>query len=123
MKQSLILVAAVLLVAAFGCGRHYENQIKTAHDELLKSGQQFVPAMEQLTQLKNAVNIQGRALTQAEMDFAKAVLGIEESYSQWQKDVSTLGGQPYGKSRLAEEKRMLEVLTKIKESASKLKRP
>lgn len=56
------------------------------HAKALQIEQGLKPQLGELIQLKNSINVQGRALTESEIAFVEKVNSIENSYAYWKEN-------------------------------------
>ena len=85
----VFLIFLIASIQACG-GESKENKIlhKAAdlHMEAVQIKKEIEPKLEELKQLGNSIQIQGRALTQEEIDFSKAVNAIEGRLKYWNEN-------------------------------------
>ncbi|MBK8705210.1 MAG: hypothetical protein IPN33_17670 [Saprospiraceae bacterium] len=79
-----ILLLLPLLLPACQSQRQQKmlRQSAAAHDEALMYRETLMSELAQLTQRKNSINIQGRALTEAEIRFVTEVENLEDAWYQ-----------------------------------------
>lgn len=88
---SKILLLGLFVLAANCGGSSGEDQklLEEAgqiHQQALEIEQKVKPRLEALIQEKNRINIQGRALTEAEIAFVNQVEALEKSYAFWEEN-------------------------------------
>ncbi len=83
--RKLLLASLFLLTAcANRLPRQYLlQQAAQLHQEAVKTGEKVREQLEALTQRKNSLNIQGRALTPEELDFIRQVEALEYRFREW----------------------------------------
>lgn len=67
-----------------------EGSDSAARLEALAAPQLLDTLMEDLTQLRNSIQIQGRALTPDEISFSEKVDSLEGAWRQWRNRIETL---------------------------------
>jgi len=82
------LFGAALFCACTNASKQDPDLRKAAelHQEAIQIETAVKPLLEQLGQQKNALNIQGRALTEQEQHFIARIEGLEKSYDYWESN-------------------------------------
>lgn len=80
--QALFLFFLILMLAACGSTK----KPMQLHEQALQIEKQVMPQLTELIQIKNHINVQGRALRAEEIALVKEIEAIETSYDQWKKD-------------------------------------
>ena len=81
----------IILAIVLSCGGETEEH-KTLHHaseihlEAMKIKKEMEPDLDQLRQLSNSIQIQGRALTPEEINFTKAVSTLERRLEFWEEN-------------------------------------
>jgi hypothetical protein len=80
-----------LLLSILSCGGETAehkilHQASEVHQEALKVKKELEPNLEQLRQLSNGIQIQGRALTSEEISFTNAVALVESRLNYWEEN-------------------------------------
>ncbi len=87
MRLIFILMVMVLSIA---CNRQKEDpQLEEAaevYEQAIELEQQIRPEVDELAQLKNSINVQGRALTPEENLFVEKVEAIEAGHQFWKEN-------------------------------------
>ena len=89
MKNTFFLFFALFLLAACGSNHTHQDDDKdllkaaTLHQDAIDVEKIVKPKLDGLVQKKNSLNIQGRALTEAEMSFVRQVETLEDNYRYW----------------------------------------
>jgi hypothetical protein len=91
MKTLNQIFLTFLFLSIFACGGESTehkilHQASDIHLEALKIKKELEPNLEQLRQLNNSIQIQGRALTPEEIKFAKEVNALESRLSHWEEN-------------------------------------
>ncbi|MCB9267632.1 MAG: hypothetical protein H6558_21625 [Lewinellaceae bacterium] len=94
MKNSLIFL---LLFTASACssGEKADPQLEQAaavHEEAMKIEEEARGKLDSLLQLKNSINVQGRALTEAEQAFVREINGLEGRFQAWAESLIEVPG-------------------------------
>ena len=86
------LIFLCLLILTANCGGTSEEDQKlleeaaSIHQQAIEIEEKIKPKMEALIQRKNQINIQGRALTDAEIAFVEKVEQLQTSYDYWEEN-------------------------------------
>lgn len=116
---AILLLAALLL----GCDAQLESEIKAMHQESRATGDEVAPILEQLVQQKASINIQGRALTQEEMDFTKNVEELEAIFAEWNEGMEKAEDMKPGKERYSLEQTLKDAIFAFKKQVMALAPP
>ncbi len=89
LKQNNLLFAFVfLLFISCNISRKESPELQEAakvHTQAIKIEKELKPQLEQLIQIKNSINVQGRALTSQELALVTQIESIEHSYAFWEE--------------------------------------
>lgn len=83
----LLLTVTVMVLAACGSSQKDKAILEEAwkvHTEAMEIEQNIKPQLEELAQLKNSINVQGRALTPEEIKLVERIESIQNSYAYWE---------------------------------------
>lgn len=83
----LFLAVMITSLAACGSSQKDKDILEEAwkvHTEAMEIEQNIKPQLEELAQLKNSINVQGRALTPEEIKLIEQIEAIENSYAYWE---------------------------------------
>lgn len=83
----LLLTVTVMVLAACGSSQKDKAILEEAgevHTEAMEIEQNIKPQLEELAQLKNSINVQGRALTPEEIKLVERIGSIQNSYAYWE---------------------------------------
>ncbi len=86
---SAIALCFYVFVMACNSAKNENPALKEAaqtHEQALKIEKQVAPQLQELTQVKNSIQVQGRALTPEEMALVQEIESIEQSYEYWEKN-------------------------------------
>ena len=90
-RTNIILLALIVFSISCGSSKHADNPLMqeafAIHQEASKVEKEIAPKMKDLIQLKNSINIVGRALTEAEIDRIQKIEKIEQSLKFWKKNI------------------------------------
>ncbi len=81
-----------LLITFFSCGSGDTKEHKILHNafdihmEALKVKKELEPSLEELRQLNNSIQVQGRELSAREINFSKAISVIENRLNYWEEN-------------------------------------
>ena len=97
----LLFISLVSIVGFIACsGESEEHKIlheaADLHVEALKIKKELTGDLEQLRQLKNGIQVQGRALTEEEVKFTKAVNLLENRLAYWEENHVEVPGFEHG---------------------------
>lgn len=101
---SRLLLPTFVLCLFFGCSQ--KTTPAGLQEQLSLQKTTMTSMLEELLQLRNGINVQGRALTDAEHDFVRDVNDLETDYIGWQALE-----EPSGKKDLQRRLQALEALT------------
>ncbi|MBK7870010.1 MAG: hypothetical protein IPJ74_04605 [Saprospiraceae bacterium] len=109
MRYSFVIILTILMA----CGTSRKAlEAEELQEQILIIQKVIKPDFEQLIQIKNSINVQGRALTSKEIDFVKQVEAIESSYVFWKekylKNPKTLSQQRKSRDSLIGIKQKIE---------------
>jgi len=101
MKISTWLKACCFVLFLWACGGGSAedkllHEAADIHMEALKVKDEMTPELEQLRQLSNGINVQGRALNEEEMNFTKAVANLESRLKYWEDNHVEVPGFDHG---------------------------
>ncbi len=100
----------LLLCLLIACGNSNSNSATAAqqdddktllaeaakiHQEAMDIALAIAPRLAALRQVKNGINVQGRALTDDEMDLVKYIEQIEASHKYWQENLVEVPGHDH----------------------------
>jgi protein involved in sex pheromone biosynthesis len=107
-----IFLSSIVLFLFFltGCESGLEQKINDLHASSREVEKEVLPKMEELVQQKNSLNVQGRALTEAEITFTGKVGELEQTLAQWQKGMEDAEKMKPGEDRLNIEKSLKEAI-------------
>ncbi len=94
MKNSLILFS-LFIAAACSSGKKADPQLEQAaavHEEAMKIEEEARNKLDSLLQLRNSINVQGRALSEAEIAFVREVDGLEDRFRAWAESLIEVPG-------------------------------
>ena len=88
------LIVLMLFLGFNSCGHQHQKgkasellkEAAMIHQEAINIEQALQPELQALIQRANGINIQGRALTEEEMAFVKAVENLRASYGYWEEN-------------------------------------
>jgi hypothetical protein len=89
MKHTIPL-AALFLLAVVSCKDPLIEQIRSVHHENVELEKETALKIDQLIQLRNGINIQGRALTEDEVVVVGEIDAIEQRWLDWKKSFRPL---------------------------------
>ncbi len=89
MKHAIPL-AALFLLAAVSCKDPLIEQIRSVHNENVELEKETAPKIDQIIQIRNGINIQGRALTEDEVIVVGEIDAIEQRWLDWKKSFRPL---------------------------------
>lgn len=97
-NQLLIVLSLAFLVSCGGGSEEDKilHQAADVHMEAIKIKKEMEPALKQLRQLNNNVQVQGRALTAEELAFTKAVSALESRLKYWEDNHLEVPGFDHG---------------------------
>jgi chromosome segregation ATPase len=110
MKLFISFYTGLMLAILFSCGHSALSEINDLHKKSRQAGDDAAVQLESLTQKANSINILGRALTPEEMDFTGKVASLQETYTQWNKDMEKAESMKPGKERFDLEKKLNEAI-------------
>lgn len=123
MKYAIPL-AALLLLAAVSCKDPLIEQIRSVHDENVELEKETALKIDQLIQIRNGINIQGRALTEDELIVVGEIDAIEQRWLDWKKSFRPLDPETSPKTSreavLKEQQALLETLRKVDADAAQM---
>lgn len=94
----IAIVIIFLSLTACNSAKKENPALKEAaetHEQAIQIEKQVAPQLEELIQIKNSINIQGRALTQEEQTLVQEIENIEASYTYWEENHVEVPGYEY----------------------------
>jgi len=98
-----ILLLPIIVILLASCQPSLEQRIGDLHSTSLKSGDEAAMLLGELVQMRNSINVQGRALTVEEIAFTGKVDDLESMFTQWTAALDALGNARSNKIRLEKE--------------------
>ena len=97
MKLTYIILVAYSILVISSCDPNYADdplmqKAFAIHQEASQVEKEVAPKMEDLIQIKNNINISGRALTEVEMDRVDKIERIEQSMKYWRENIPDVPG-------------------------------
>ena len=83
------IISGVFIIIACNSAKKENPVLKEAaqtHEQALQLEKQVAPQLAELTQVKNSINVQGRALTPEEQALVQEIEVIERSYGYWEEN-------------------------------------
>jgi SMC interacting uncharacterized protein involved in chromosome segregation len=120
MKKVFLLASVIFLFFFSGCAESLQKRIDELHHESMQLNTAFKPIMEELNQKAISINIQGRALTQDEMNFVGAVFGLESDHNKWLIEMEEVLKLEHGEKRLGREQAIHASIVILKKKAGEL---
>lgn len=100
MKIAHVITTLCLGLLLLGCGGSAEDKLlheaADIHMEALKVKKEMAAELEQLRQINNKIQVQGKALSQEELNFAKSVSSLESSLKYWEDNHIEVPGFDHG---------------------------
>ncbi|MDX1939628.1 MAG: hypothetical protein SFU99_03705 [Saprospiraceae bacterium] len=98
----------VLLAIFIACGTSKKespelHEAGEIHEQAMAIEKDMKAQFEQLVQIKNSINVQGRMLTAAEIAFVEQVEAIESSYHFWEENHVEVPGHEHGEHEHADQ--------------------
>lgn len=123
MKYAIPL-AALFLLAVVSCKDPPIEQIRSVHNENVELEKETALKIDQLIQLRNGINIQGRALTEDELIVVGEIDAIEQRWLDWKKSFRPLDPETTPKTSreavLKEQQGFLQTLQKLDADAAQM---
>lgn len=123
MKYAIPL-AALFLLAVVSCKAPLIEQIRSVHNENVELEKETALKIDQLIQLRNGINIQGRALTEDELIVVGEIDAIEQRWLDWKKSFRPLDPETTPKTSreavLKEQQGFLQTLQKLDADAAQM---
>lgn len=123
MKYAIPL-AALFLLAVVSCKAPLIEQIRSVHNENVELEKETALKIDQLIQLRNGINIQGRALTEDELIVVGEIDAIEQRWLDWKKSFRPLDPETTPKTSreavLKEQQELLQNLQKLDADAAQM---
>ncbi len=88
LQQLFTSLAFLVLLSCGGTSAEDKilHQAADLHNEAMQIKKEINPTLEELRQLKNGIQVQGRELTSAEINFTKKVERLESSLQYWEEN-------------------------------------
>lgn len=123
MKHAIPL-AALFLLAAVSCKDPLIEQIRSVHNENVELEKETALKIDQLIQIRNGINIQGRALTEDEVIVVGEIDAIEQRWLDWKKSFRPLDPETTPKESretlLKEQQELLQSLQQLGAEAAQM---
>lgn len=116
--KNYLLSAAILLLAA--CQPSLQQRIGNLHATSRQLGLEASSLLEDLVQLRNSINIQGRALMPEEIAFTGKVNDLEARFRRWEEALKIPGAIRSDDQRLIIEKMLNNQISTFLEDAREL---
>lgn len=87
--QHFVLFLCIVMITACNSAKKENPVLKEAaqtHAQALEIEKLVAPQLEELTQWKNGINVQGRALTPEEVELVQAIESIVQRYEYWEEN-------------------------------------
>ncbi len=84
MKSPFVL-AILIVCTAFACADKTGHQIQSIFTRNMELEKETAPKVEALLQIRNNINVQGRALTEEEISLVEEIGVMEQRWLDWQK--------------------------------------
>lgn len=110
LTRTHLLLPVLALFLVFGCSQ--KTTLAGLEEQLSLQKTTMTSMLEELLQWRNSINVQGRALTDAEQDVVRDINELETDYIGWQALE-----EPSGKKEL---QRRLQALEALSEHAERL---
>lgn len=123
MKHAIPL-AALFLLAVVSCKDPLIEQIRSVHNENVELEKETALKIDQLIQIRNGINIQGRALTEDEVTVVGEIDAIEQRWLDWKKSFRPLDPETTPKTSrealLKEQQALLQNLQQLDAEAAQM---
>lgn len=123
MKHAIPL-AALFLLAVVSCKDPLIEQIRSVHNENVELEKETALKIDQLVQIRNGINIQGRALTEDEVIVVGEIDAIEQRWLDWKKSFRPLDPETTPKTSrealLKEQQALLQNLQQLDAEAAQM---
>lgn len=124
MKFKIALFTVAFLSIFFACGnenqQNPEEEIMELHNSSKKIGEEVAKMVEELSQQKNSINVQGRSLTDKENSFTIMVSSLESDFANWQVNMQEIAKMVPDEERLSLEKTLHNAVLTYKTKAEEL---
>ena len=124
--KNLFILITLILSTAIACNDQTLEQIQTTHTQNTELEKEMTGIIESLVQIRNHINIQGRALTEEEIALVSKIDTLEQKWLDWETAFQAIEpGKAAKKSRetiLKEEQTLLQTLQTLKTEAETLKK-
>ena len=100
MKKITWFIYTYVVLILLACGGSEEDKLlheaADIHMEAIKIQKEMEPELEQLRQMSNSIQIQGKELTQEEITFTKEVTSLERRLQYWEENHIEVPGFEHG---------------------------
>lgn len=83
--KNIFLLAVIIICTAITCQDKVGLQIQEVFTQNMELEKETAPMIDNLVQIRNNINIQGRALTEEEISLVDEITSIEQQWLDWVK--------------------------------------
>ena len=83
--NNVLILAVMITCTAIACEDKVGQQIQAVFTKNMDLEEETSPLITNLIQIRNNINIQGRALTEEEISLVDEITAIEQRWLDWQK--------------------------------------
>ncbi|MCB9285567.1 MAG: hypothetical protein H6563_16050 [Lewinellaceae bacterium] len=124
MKPILILTTLILSIT-IACNHQLVDQLQTTHTQIAERQREMSGLIDSLVQVRNRINIQGRALSEDEIALVARIDALEHQWLSWQEAFKVVDTRKAAKKSrktiLKEEQSLLQTLRTLMSEAKAIK--